>query len=46
MLGVHQIWDHSGVWPKVSLVLEDFKFKISGLAETAKRAETGKLQAF
>ena len=25
----HQILDHSGVWPKVSLVFEDFKFKIS-----------------
>ena len=25
----HQVWDHSGVWPKVSLVFEDFKFKIS-----------------
>ena len=25
----YTISDHSGVWPKVSLVFEDFKFKIS-----------------
>ena len=28
-LGVSQILDHSGVWPKVSLVFEDFMFRIS-----------------
>ena len=32
--GLMELWDHRGVWPKVSLVIEDFKFKIS---------ETGKL---
>ena len=26
--GFHQFWDYSGVWPKVSLVFEDFKLKI------------------
>ena len=27
--GVNKFWDHSGVWSKVSLVFEDFKFKRS-----------------
>ena len=27
--GLTKFWNHSGVWPKVSLVFEDFKFKIS-----------------
>ena len=26
--GLAKYWDHSGEWPKVSLVFEDFKFKI------------------
>ena len=28
-LEVHKILDHSGFWPKVSMVFDDFKFKIS-----------------
>ena len=27
--GLTKFWDHSGVWPKVSLVFEDFKFQFS-----------------
>ena len=27
--GLTKFWDHSGVWPKVSLVFEDFQFNIS-----------------
>ena len=27
--GLTKFWDHSGVWPKVSMAFEDFKFKKS-----------------
>ena len=27
--GIIRFKDHSGVWPKVSLIFKDFKFKIS-----------------
>ena len=27
--GLTKFWNHSGVWPKFSLVFEEFKFKIS-----------------